>query len=317
MSDLIALSALCIDTSLQMREAIDEDTIAEYAEAIRDGTTFPPVTAFQDPERILWLADGFHRVQAHLKAEQKEIVADIRSGSRDDALLFAVGCNAEHGRRRTNADKRVAVRALLVHPVWGTRSDHWIAEQARVSHHLVATIKQSLAVDADNGFSHGNSPKTEPKRDSPRKYRTKDGSVRIRRVKRKSGGNPSPPKTGAIDACEEAPTEEGLRAGIGESEFARLLQDRDNVIRLQAEEIAELKKRNEFLGSDKAHEACDEKARKLKKDLEEKDGRIAKLEADLATSFDKNAESEELLAGKDKRIAKLETKIAALEGEAQ
>jgi hypothetical protein len=42
-----------------------------------------------------------------------EIDADVRQGSLRDAILCAVGTNAEHGLRRTNRDKRNAVDAEL------------------------------------------------------------------------------------------------------------------------------------------------------------------------------------------------------------
>ena len=38
-----------------------------------------------------------------------EIAADVRQGTRRDALLFAAGANSSHGLSRTTADKRRAI----------------------------------------------------------------------------------------------------------------------------------------------------------------------------------------------------------------
>ena len=52
-----------------------------------------------------------------------KISADVREGSRRDAILYAVGANAWRGLKRTNRDKRNAVMVLLKDPEWGRRQD--------------------------------------------------------------------------------------------------------------------------------------------------------------------------------------------------
>ncbi|MBT3274957.1 MAG: streptomycin biosynthesis regulator, partial [Spirochaetales bacterium] len=47
-----------------------------------------------------------------------EIDADIRQGTQQDAVLHSVGANAAHGARRTNDDKRLAVKTLLCDGEW-------------------------------------------------------------------------------------------------------------------------------------------------------------------------------------------------------
>ena len=92
-----------------------------------------------------WLADGFHRVEAARKIERKTIIAEIRQGTARDAILHAVGSNAAHGLRRTQADKRRAVERLLKDPEWARWSDRKIAEAAKVDHKTVGTIRRELA----------------------------------------------------------------------------------------------------------------------------------------------------------------------------
>ena len=97
---------------LQTRCALDERTVADYAEAMADGAEFPPVVVFSMPtgRKHFWLADGFHRVEAALRNGQDELWCDIRKGGFVDALRYALSCNAKHGKRVTNEDKQNALR---------------------------------------------------------------------------------------------------------------------------------------------------------------------------------------------------------------
>src|SRR3546814_19116660 len=106
---------------------------------MRANTAFPPVTIFYDGANH-WLADGFHRYHATHKAELSDIHADIRSGTRRDAVLFSVGANFSHGLRRSNEDKRASVKTLIEDAEWSQWSDRQIAAACGVSHPFVAAI---------------------------------------------------------------------------------------------------------------------------------------------------------------------------------
>jgi ParB-like chromosome segregation protein Spo0J len=80
-------------------------------------------------ERDYWIGDGFHRVLAARRAGLTEFPADVRPGSRRDALLHSISSNDAHGLPRTNADKRRAVGLLLSDPEWGQWSDREIARR--------------------------------------------------------------------------------------------------------------------------------------------------------------------------------------------
>ncbi len=130
-----------IDGGTQARERIDTATVSEYAEALRDGVEFPPVVVFFDGVDT-WLADGFHRYHAHRQNGATHIEANIEAGTLDDAKLYAASANSDHGLRRTNEDKRRAVRMVLdAKPDW---SDSHIAKHAGVSHTLVGQIRKSI-----------------------------------------------------------------------------------------------------------------------------------------------------------------------------
>jgi hypothetical protein len=131
------------DAGAQMRVEMHQDTIADYADDMLDGTVFPPVILFHDGTNY-WLADGYHRLEAAKKLERKTIVAEIREGTKRDAILFGIGANAAHGLRRTQADKRRAVEKLLSDPEWSSLSDRQLAKMARVDHKTVGAIRREL-----------------------------------------------------------------------------------------------------------------------------------------------------------------------------
>jgi hypothetical protein len=148
----LPLAEIKIDPELQARaHGVSQVTVREYAEAMRDGAAFPPVVVFKDSKGVHWLADGFHRCAAVAKLEPESgaIAVDVREGSRKDALLHAAGCNASHGLRRSQADRRRAVELLLREPAWAKRTDAWIAKAAAVSAPTVAKLRGTLNISSD------------------------------------------------------------------------------------------------------------------------------------------------------------------------
>ena len=105
------------------------------------GDRFPPVVVFQNDGEFI-MADGFHRAKAARRARLKHILAEIRQGSRKDALRFALGANHKHGLRRTNGDKRRAVELALAE--FGNQSDRLLAEMCGVSQTFVTNIRHQL-----------------------------------------------------------------------------------------------------------------------------------------------------------------------------
>lgn len=142
----VPLTDLRVDDSIQARVALSLDTVTEYADCIRRGDEFPPVTAFKDAEGVLWLADGFHRYHAHREAGAVDIEADVRDGSHRDARLFAIRANQQHGLRRTRADKAKALDALLLDPEWQMWSDSCIAKEVGVDPHTVKSHRTNMGI---------------------------------------------------------------------------------------------------------------------------------------------------------------------------
>lgn len=147
----VEISKIRRDGGTQPRAQLYEEVVAEYAEDMRQGAEFPPVTVFFDGEEY-WLADGFHRVSAKESIGKKEVISEVHSGTQRDAVLHAAGANATHGLRRTNADKRRAVERLLRDFEWRRWSDNAIAKQCGVSQPLVGKMRDEL------GFKDSDSP---------------------------------------------------------------------------------------------------------------------------------------------------------------
>ena len=169
-STQVAISSIRIDGGTQMRAQLDDATVFEYTQAMAaaDGWgTFPPAVVFYDGTDY-WLGDGFHRVAAFRDAftdTARKIPVDVRAGTRRDAILHAAAANANHGLRRTNADKKRAVETLLRDEEWSKWSDHEIARRCMVAQSMVSNLRRSLNSEISEA------PTTE------RTYITKHGTV--------------------------------------------------------------------------------------------------------------------------------------------
>ncbi|MEH1902503.1 MAG: hypothetical protein V7L04_14060 [Nostoc sp.] len=145
---LIRLDVIKLDGGTQSRACINQQIIEEYAQVWREGAKFPPVVVFYDGTDY-WLADGFHRCISAGIALILEIQADVRQGTRRDAVLYSVGANGNHGLRRTNEDKRRAVTNMLNDQEWQKWSDRAIAEQCGVSNAFVGKIRGELGLSVN------------------------------------------------------------------------------------------------------------------------------------------------------------------------
>lgn len=138
----VALADLRIDPAIQQREALDDGAVADYAAVLIDGAPLPPISVVVDGSDEHWLVDGFHRVAAAKLAGVAELTAELSEGSREDAIWASCGANANHGVRRTNADKRRAVTsALRLRP---EAADREIARHCGVSHPFVGALRAEI-----------------------------------------------------------------------------------------------------------------------------------------------------------------------------
>jgi hypothetical protein len=146
---LLKLSDLRLDDEIQMRVALDEAAIANYADDLERGDQLPAIEVVYDGE-IYWLACGFHRCEAHERAGREMIACNVYEGTRIDAIKRALRSNSTHGVRLTDDDKRKKVNYVLDHldELGVDDNDREIARFCRVSRDLVAAVRKDRASGA-------------------------------------------------------------------------------------------------------------------------------------------------------------------------
>lgn len=165
MNKTIPLKDINIDHT-QTRASISEAVVEEYAEAMKAKAEFPSVTVFFDGTTN-FLADGFHRFFAANTIGKKSLDAEVRNGTKTDALKYALGANVTHGMRRTNADKKKCVTIALKE--FANLSDRQIAEMCGVSNNYVSEHRPQLSSDDSS---------------APAKRTGKDGKERVVKPKK-------------------------------------------------------------------------------------------------------------------------------------
>jgi hypothetical protein len=163
-TDCILISDIKRNGGTQQRITLNQEVVIEYAEAMRQGDKFPPVKLTYDGINY-WLTDGFHTTEAAWSIGLVDIKAIVTNGSQRDAILSSVSVNSDHGLRRSNADKRLAVTTLLEDQQWGMWSDREISRRCKVHHSTVAKIRACLTGDLAS--------------DNPKKYIDKHGNESI------------------------------------------------------------------------------------------------------------------------------------------
>ena len=146
MAGLIDPRKIRTDLGTQMRTAMDDNVVSDYANAMERGDQFPPiVVCYDEPQDMFVLADGFHRLAAHMRVRPNDqINADQILGGAESARWISIGANRTHGLRRTNADKRNAVMAALLHHKGTNLSDRQLAEHVGVANSFVGDVRTDL-----------------------------------------------------------------------------------------------------------------------------------------------------------------------------
>jgi hypothetical protein len=88
-------------------EAIDDKTVAEYAQAIERGDVFPAVIAYRKQARgKLQIIDGNHRLAAHIEAGTPIDVYEVaRDTDRKVIAMMTFSFNTTHGRPTSEAER--------------------------------------------------------------------------------------------------------------------------------------------------------------------------------------------------------------------
>jgi hypothetical protein len=86
----LRIADLLADAPIEPEAHLDAARVERYARML---DALPPVVVFDTPEGLL-LADGYHRVAAARLLGSETVEAEVRSGSRHDALQYAAAVGA-------------------------------------------------------------------------------------------------------------------------------------------------------------------------------------------------------------------------------
>jgi hypothetical protein len=103
----VALDAIVSLPEVQPRFGLDEDTVQRYI----DAEGLPPPVVFQVGDDLV-LADGWHRVEAARRRGDSDIDCEVRDGTMDDAVEFALLANLDHGLHLTGDERARAAVTL-------------------------------------------------------------------------------------------------------------------------------------------------------------------------------------------------------------
>jgi len=210
----INLLNIRIDGGTQARVQLNQDIVKEYAEKMRDGEIFPPVIVFYDGTDY-WLADGFHRYFGSKTNGLTSIDADVKTGTLDDATLFAFSANGRRGLSMSAEDNRKIITTMLNHSEWSKWALTEIAKHVGVSKMTVSRVKASM--DTPEGES------------TVKKYKYKDEVREVDTAKTKTKKKTKP--TTKPDVTTENPNAE-LQDRIGElTDTINSLAEENTVLR--------------------------------------------------------------------------------------
>lgn len=136
----IELASIEVVEEMQARAECSNETINEYAQCL---DKLPPLTLVKDDD-VLYLVDGFHRYFALKAGAMQEAVCQVFEMPFAEGQWWAASMNQVHGLRRTNADKRHAVKLALQSGVGAGLSDRAIGEHVGVDHKTVASVRNEL-----------------------------------------------------------------------------------------------------------------------------------------------------------------------------
>ena len=172
---------IVIDSHINTRE-LDEAVIEEYREAMREYGKSDWQSFWNESPRMTesgHLYSGFHTVTAAMREFGREYEINVIQEGKDwrEAYFRATRMNATHGRRRTNAEKELAVRRWLEDDEMCQWTDGHIAKQCLVSAPFVSKVARSL--------------ETISSRPTKRKFVDSDGEIQWQETKKIGTNQPT------------------------------------------------------------------------------------------------------------------------------
>jgi hypothetical protein len=189
---LIPIASIRTDGGAQHRIAPDPNIIKEYAEGMRAGIEFPPISVRFDGSDY-WPSDGFQRLAAAALADLSDITAEVTRGTKEAAQWDSYAANATHGLRRTPAETEEVVKKALEHPNAAKLSNVQMAKHLHIPLATLQRYRERLILLSGQ--------------DSSTRTVTRGGStykMRVTNLGRKKGGPRTKPRRNQQAEIEEA-----------------------------------------------------------------------------------------------------------------
>jgi hypothetical protein len=148
----VQLDKVELKRSHQARVRINPDRVKELTAVLEAGGKFtenPAPPEVYHNGYTYWVADGFHRLLAYDRVGRHKVWVRVREGSDRDALIHALGANAEHGLPRKPEDVRRAIKLALEDDELKRLSNRGIAKLVHCHDKTVAAVKRELGLDGD------------------------------------------------------------------------------------------------------------------------------------------------------------------------
>ncbi len=150
MSENLPIWQIKLKKKFQARlNGLSQETVEEYAEAIKGGSEFPPIDVYHLPDNSYVLVDGWHRLRAHQLTGLTEIKVNVVEGSEEEAHDYAIfKANRKNGQRLTSADRRKIAYDAVREKRFEGMSSRKLGKIIGVSHALVNNFQTELKVTA-------------------------------------------------------------------------------------------------------------------------------------------------------------------------
>ncbi len=139
----VKVSEIVMTAGTQMRSWMNTEAISEYAALMKEGVEFDPIEVYLVDDKFI-LVNGFHRVNAAIKAQLESISALITVGTLEQALWASIAANKKNALKRNTSDIQRAIEAALLHPNGAELSDRQIADHVGCSHPTVGSARAKL-----------------------------------------------------------------------------------------------------------------------------------------------------------------------------
>ena len=240
----VPINEIRIDGNTQYRMVIDQPTVYNYRDAIKQDDELPLIDVVYDGKDY-WLTDGFHRYHAFKLLGIREIRVNCIDGCLRDAQIQALKANCQHGKPLTNDDKRNKVEMALKIEGFDKKSDYEIAKICGVSRTFVASIRNPIAKEKQS--------ETKLKHVAKKAKEIEVNSSQT--TKGKPLDEPDPYAGVAPDEDEIKASELGIQAYMEEIEAVIQADDKlaeaSEVIKKQAHRISQLELRMHGLMNEK------------------------------------------------------------------